>query len=200
METGALLFRLDDMRSAPRFLLPVLAYHEGIPGHHLQTTMERASLGAATPAPRVPAYSEGWAAYAMMLPFELGLSGDPYAEAGRLSLLAGGAARMLVDVGLQVDGWTRDESVAFLLANTPASERDARLEVERSLARPATTSVYIVGMLEFRELRARAEAALGDAFDLRAFHQEVLRHGQLTLPALEEAVDRWIADAERTAG
>lgn len=193
LETGALLFRLDDMRSSPRFLLPVLAYHEGIPGHHLQTTIERASLGDASPPPRVPVYSEGWAAYAMMLPFELGLSEDPYAEAGRLSLLAEGAARMLVDVGLQVDGWTQDEAVAFLLANTPASERRARLEVERSVARPATTSVYIVGMLKFQELRVRAETALGDDFDPRAFHRALLAQGQMPLPALEERADAWIA-------
>ncbi len=200
LERGALLFELDDMRSAPTFLIPALTYHEGIPGHHLQWTIEQALPPAERASPQyTPAYSEGWAAYAMMLPKELGLYQDPYAEVGRLSLLAEGAARMIVDVGLHVDGWTEDEAVAFLLANTPTSERRARLEIERSIAGPATTSVYIVGMLKLQQFRALAEGVLGEDFDRRAFHAELLRHGQAPLPALEEAVGRWIAEAQLAA-
>jgi uncharacterized protein (DUF885 family) len=196
METGALLFNLADMRSAPRFQIPVLSYHEGIPGHHLQLTIERAQPRLAGQySERIPAYAEGWAAYAMQLPWELGLPQDPYANAGRLGLLSWGTARLLVDVGLAVDGWSREEAVAFLLANSALTERQARLEVERCVERPAASSVYMIGMLKFQELRARAEAVLGDEFDPREFHQVVLGQGQLTLPALENAVDVWIAEA-----
>lgn len=191
LEIGALLFDLDDMRSAPTFAIPVLAYHEGVPGHHLQGTIEIGEFGSRQ---NIPVYVEGWASYAMMLPKELGFFQDPYAEAGRLSVSAGAAARVLADVGLHVDGWTREEAVAFLLANTPATERRAQLDVERALARPATMSAYLVGMLKFQELRARAEAALGNGFDLRAFHHELLWPGQASLPDLEARIDAWIAD------
>jgi uncharacterized protein (DUF885 family) len=126
----------------------------------------------------------------------LGLCEDPYAEAGRLNLEAWRAARLLVDVGYHVDGWTREEAVAFLLSNTALSERQVVLEVDRCILQPASTSVYIIGKLTITELRARAEAALGEDFDLRAFHAEVLRRGPASLPELEATIDRWIA-AER---
>lgn len=184
----AIRFNLSDMRSAPTFMLAPIAYHEGVPGHHLQFAVPRAEGAAMTPA-----FIEGWGHYAESLPDEIDLYPDPYARAGMLSLQAWRAARLLVDVGYHVDSWTRDEAVAFMLANTPLSERQVGLEVDRVMSAPAATSVYFIGKLKIEELRARAEAALGPGFDLRRFHRTMLEQSVPTLSALEEAMDAWLA-------
>ena len=192
---GTLRFNLADMRSAPKFQMAAIAYHEGVPGHHLQMSVARDRPAGGPPQSGSGAFFEGWAHYAERLPLELDLYRDPYANAGRLGLEAWRAARLLADIGLAVDGWSRDRAIAFMLANTPLSQRQATLEIDRCIARPASTSVYIIGKVAFVDLRARAEAALGEAFDVRAFHYEALRHGPVSLPELEGVVDAWIEGA-----
>jgi uncharacterized protein (DUF885 family) len=208
METATYSVNLSDMRAAPRYFLQPLAHHEGLPGHHLQFMLEarrRERQAAATgvsgerlqfTAPRgFGAHSEGWALYAEALPRELGLYTDPWSVVGQLGMEAWRAARLVVDVGVHVDGWTRDEAVAFLLANTPLSELQAGIEADRYARFPGQATSYMIGMLAIEEARVRAESALGEGFDRRAFHQQVLGYGSVPLPVLDEVVDRWIAQS-----
>lgn len=204
--SAAYVVNLADMRAAPKYLLQALAHHEGLPGHHLQFMLEerRASrqaqaTGVSAQALRFQrprsfgAHAEGWALYAEELPRELGLYDDPWSEVGRLGMEAWRAARLVVDVGIHRDGWTREEAIAFLLASTPLTETQARIEADRYARMPGQATSYMIGKLEIEELRARAESALGARFDLRAFHEEVLGYGSLPLPVLDEVIDRFIA-------
>jgi len=199
LASATLGFNLTDMRSAPTYFLPSIAVHEGVLGHHLQVEYARARARAGqTLSERngagAMAFVEGWAFYAEGLLTELGLYQDPYDKAGQLGMQAWRAARLVADVGLYIDGWTRQDAVAFMLANTPLSERQIGLEVDRCLESPASTSVYIVGRREILRQRAKAQAALGDRFDLRAFHAHVLGDGVVTPSALEETINAWIAE------
>jgi uncharacterized protein (DUF885 family) len=196
VERGTVVLNVTDGCAAPRLRLPALAWHEGVPGHHVQTAFALAA--GLRPSPEPAAYFEGWALYAEQLPCELGLCEDPYDRLSVLYSAGARAGRVLIDVRLHVDGWTRENAEAFLLANTGLSEQQARLEVDRALARPSRVSAYTIGKVKFLELRARAEAAIGDRFDLRAFHRVLLEGGPVTLPDLETAVDAWIA--EQAAG
>jgi uncharacterized protein (DUF885 family) len=209
--SAAYVVSLADMRAAPKYFLQPLAHHEGLPGHHLQFMLEdrqrarrAAALGVSAEALRFApprpsgAYSEGWALYAEELPRELGFYNDPWSEIGQLGMEAWRAARLVVDVGIHKDGWSRDAAIAHLLAYTPLSETQARIEVDRYARLPGQATSYMIGKLAIEEARARAEAALGADFDLRAFHQEVLGHGSPPLPVLDEVIDRWIV--VRSAG
>ena len=201
MAGKAYLVPLADMRASPKYLLQTIAYHEGAPGHHLQFTVHQARRPDArrssflTDQSANPAYAEGWGFYAERLAYELGLYTDPYANAGRLGMEAWRAARLVVDVGLNVDGWSEAQGIAFLLANTPLPEALARIEVRRFRNSPGHATAYMIGKLAIERQRARATAALGARFDLRAFHDQVLRYGPMPLTALEEVIDRWMASS-----
>ncbi|MFN3288830.1 MAG: DUF885 domain-containing protein, partial [Sphingomonadaceae bacterium] len=140
------------------------------------------------------AYVEGWALYAESLGEELGLFTDPYQKQGNLDDEMLRAMRLVVDTGLHAKGWTRDQAIQYMLDNSGMSRTDATAEVERYIAMPGQALAYKVGQLKIRELRTRAERALGPRFDVREFHARVLEDGALPLSVLEAKIDRWIAE------
>lgn len=193
---GIFFVNLYDMRAAPRYQLPVILYHEAIPGHHLETAVayELPNLPRFRKFAGFAAFSEGWGLYTELLTKEMGLYRDPYDDFGRLSLGLMRAVRLVVDTGLHDKRWTRDEAIAYFDRNTPGSHYDNRREVERYIVLPGQATSYAVGMLKIVELRERARTKLGQRFDLRAFHDVVLGSGPLPLPILEANVDAWIRE------
>jgi uncharacterized protein (DUF885 family) len=171
------------------------AFHEVVPGHHLQVNVanDRAELPAAVRFLFHGGFSEGWALYAERLADELGLYSSDEARLGMGSNFAWRAVRLIVDSGLHAFGMSRQQAIDLLLANTALSEQQAGAEVDRYVAWPGQASSYLLGYLEIRALRERAEAALGAGFDLRAFHDAVLGGGSVPLPVLRARVERWIA-------
>jgi uncharacterized protein (DUF885 family) len=179
-----------------RWQLEVTAFHEGIPGHHLQLSRQF-ELGALPAFRRVDgsnAYIEGWGLYTERLCKEQGLYTDDVAWLGALSLDALRASRLVVDTGLHAKGWTRAQAEAFLQEHTLETPEFIRNEVERYVAWPAQALAYKVGQRELLRLRDRARAALGGAFSLREFHERVLSQGAVPLPVLDEIIDEWIAE------
>ena len=178
-----------------RFTTTAYFVHEAVPGHHFEISLaqEHPGLPAFRRFGGTTAYSEGWGLYSEMLGQEMGLYDDPWQWIGRLSAEIWRAARLVIDTGLHAKGWTREQSIAYFLDNVPQGEVVAVQEVERYIAIPGQALSYKIGELKLRELRARAEQALGAKFDIRAFHDEVLAHGSVPLSVLESAVDRWIA-------
>jgi uncharacterized protein (DUF885 family) len=192
---GAYYVHLIDMTSMPKPELESIAYHEGIPGHHLQISIAQELTGI--PLFRTQAsytaYIEGWALYAEQLAKEMGRYEDPYSDFGRLGGELWRAIRLVVDTGLHAKGWTEEQAVAYFMANSPTSEGQIRSEIQRYLVIPGQATAYKIGMLKILELRTRAQTALGDRFDIRGFHDTVLGGGALPLQILERRVDDWIA-------
>jgi uncharacterized protein (DUF885 family) len=178
-----------------------LYLHEGAPGHHFQIMLaaENEALPAFMRFGGNTAYVEGWALYAETLWDELGMETDPYQRFGGLNDEMLRAMRLVVDTGIHAKGWTREQAIRYMLDNSGLSETEVTAEVERYIAIPGQALAYKLGQLKILELRARAEAALGDRFDLREFHAEVLMTGALPLPILERKIDDWIA-RRRAAG
>jgi uncharacterized protein (DUF885 family) len=185
---------LIDMNSMPKTDLESVAYHEGLPGHHMQIAISQELTGVPTfrTQSRFTAYAEGWGLYAESLAKEMGAYQDPYSDFGRLGAEIWRAIRLVVDTGLHAKGWTEEEAVQYFLANSPTSEGQIRAEIRRYIVMPGQATAYKVGMLKIQELRARAEAALGARFDIRGFHDTVLGGGALPLSILERRVDDWI--------
>jgi uncharacterized protein (DUF885 family) len=188
--------------SRPKWNMAALFLHEGVPGHHLQISraheLDALPMFRRTAFPN--AYVEGWALYAESLGQELGLYADPAAHWGKLHMEAFRAARLVVDTGIHALGWTRDQSIDYMVAQVGLAREDAVEEVDRYYVWPGQALGYKLGQLKILELRQRAQAALGARFDLRAFHQEVLDHGALPLPVLEQVIDGWIARRRAAAG
>jgi len=193
---GVYYANLYNMADMPSYQMEALAYHEGIPGHHMQIAI--AQELEATPKFRrfggFTAYSEGWGLYSEYAPKEMGLYADPYSDFGRLAMELWRAARLVVDTGLHDKKWTRQEAIDYLLQNTPNPEGDCVKAIERYIVMPGQATAYKVGMLKILDLRARAEEALGDEFEVRAFHDVVLANGPVPLAILEQLVDAWIDD------
>lgn len=181
----------------PRFELEALTWHESIPGHHLQIALaqELGALPAFRKLDGSTAYVEGWALYTERLAEEMGLYSSDLDRIGQLSYDAWRASRLVVDTGLHALGWTRAEAEAFMAAHTALTEINISNEVDRYIGWPGQALAYKVGQLEILKLRGEAEAALGAAFELPAFHAVVLGAGAVTLPVLAARVRRWIADA-----
>ncbi|MFP5393122.1 MAG: DUF885 domain-containing protein, partial [Gammaproteobacteria bacterium] len=181
----------------PMWEVETLALHEGMPGHHLQVARMRAN--AALPPFRRHgwnvAYGEGWALYAESLGPELGLYRDAFSAFGRLNSELFRAARLVVDTGIHALGWSRQQALDYLNANTANSLADNEVEVDRYIAWPAQALGYKMGELAIRALRSKAEGALGERFDLRRFHSVVLDGGALPIPLLEQQVNQWIASS-----
>ena len=192
---GVFYFNTYDLPS--RFLSGVttLYLHEGIPGHHFQTSL--AEQNQALPDFQRfgdnAAYVEGWALYAETLGYEMGLYADPLQHWGTLDDEMLRAMRLVVDTGIHAKGWSRSQAVAYMLANSGMGRSDAEAEVDRYIANPAQALSYKIGGLTIQRLRREAEAALGTRFDLKAFHEQILGSGVLPLPLLEAKVRRWIA-------
>lgn len=191
------LYRLEDMS---RNELEALYYHEGLPGHHLQRAVQT-ELGDDVPAFRrfggVTAYTEGWGLYAEELGKDMGLYTDPYSDFGRLGMELWRAARLVVDTGIHSKRWSRERAIDYLKQNTPNPDGDIRKAIERYVVYPGQATAYMIGKLKIMELREKARSELGNSFDIRAFHDVVLRSGPVPLSILEENVDAWIA-AERS--
>lgn len=185
------LYRMQDM---PLYQMEALAYHEGIPGHHMQLAISQELTGI--PKFRkygsVTAYTEGWGLYSEYLPKEMGFYQDPYSDFGRLARELWRAARLVVDTGLHAKQWTREEAIAYLLTNTPNPEGDARKAIERYIVMPGQATAYKIGMIKILELRQTARTQLGERFDIRDFHDVVLKDGPVPLQILEENVQTWI--------
>lgn len=192
---GIFYFNTYDLPS--RFLTGVatLYLHEGAPGHHFQISLAQEN-------PRLPdfqrfggntAYLEGWALYAETLGYEMGLYKDPWQHWGTLDDEMLRAMRLVVDTGLHTKGWSREQAIDYMLANSGMGRSDATAEVERYIANPAQALAYKIGALTIQRLRKKAETRLGARFDIREFHDQVLGSGALPLPVLEAKIDRWIA-------
>ncbi len=173
-----------------------IAYHEGIPGHHMQLSVQQQLTGL--PKFRLhglnfTAYTEGWALYAEQLGKDAGFYQDPNSDYGRLSSELFRAVRLVVDTGIHSKGWTRDQVVDFLRKSGAVDEPTIQSETDRYISWPAQALAYKLGQLKFRELRARAQTELGPKFDLRAFHDEMLDGGTLPLDLLDARTNEWIA-------
>jgi len=191
---GYLEVNLLDVSQNPIYQIDALMHHEGVPGHHLQiaVAMELEELPLFRRFEICNAHAEGWALYAEKFPKELGFYQDPYADFGRLSMEAWRASRLVVDPGIHHDGWSRERAIRFMTENTAESELNIAIEVDRYFVFPGQATSYAVGLIEILRLRAEAEAALGDRFDLRRFHDTLLGSGSVPLPILRELVADWI--------
>lgn len=189
-----------DLPSRPKYLMQSTFLHEALPGHHFQLSLQNESgdLPSFRRYGGYTAFFEGWALYAETLGSALGLYTDPYDRLGALSDQALRAVRLVLDTGLHTRGWTREQAIDYMLANTAVGPADAVAEVERYIAIPGQALAYKLGQLEFLELRERAQARLGPRFDLRALHTQFLKDGALPLDVLEARVLRWLeAEAAR---
>ncbi|HEX8643044.1 MAG TPA: DUF885 domain-containing protein [Allosphingosinicella sp.] len=197
---GVFYFNTYDLPSRTTPGMETLYLHEGVPGHHFQISLaqENEQLPNFMRFGGNTAFVEGWALYAEKLGPELGLFTDPYQRYGHLDDEMLRAMRLVVDTGIHAKGWSRDQAIQYMLANSAMGRTDATSEVERYIAIPGQALAYKIGQLKILELRARAQAALGDRFDIRDFHEQVLATGALPLTVLERKIDDWIAS--RRAG
>ncbi len=193
---GIFYAHLSEMNAMPKFQLEDIAYHEGVPGHHLQISVaqERTGLPRFRTQYGNNAYAEGWGLYAESLAKEMGFFTDPYSDFGRLAGEVWRAVRLVVDTGMHAKGWTETQAVDYFRENSPLSEGQIRSEVRRYFVNPGQATSYKIGMMTFQRLRDDARRTLGAKFDYRAFHDVVLGGGGLPLPVLEARVARWIED------
>jgi uncharacterized protein (DUF885 family) len=196
---GTFFVNLRDVAETATWTMKTLAYHEGIPGHHFQTSIAQNLKDLPLIRQQAPyaAYSEGWALYAEQLAAEIGMyTGDPFGDLGRLQAEMFRAARLVVDTGLHAKGWSREQAIAYMVNATGMNESEVISEVERYMGMPGQACAYKVGQLKILELRERAKAALGRKFNLKDFHAVVLENGALPLTVLEKLVDEWITNAK----
>lgn len=193
---GRFFANLYDIKATPKFGMRTLAVHEGIPGHHFQVAlaMELEGMPLLRRFSLFTAYVEGWALYAEQVAWEQGLLPTNADNIGRLTAELFRAVRLVVDTGIHHHRWTREEAIEYMLANTGMAESDVVSEIERYIVMPGQATAYKVGMLKILELRERAMTQLGDQFDIRDFHDVVLKNGAVPLDILERLVDDYIAD------
>ena len=175
--------------------MEALAYHEGIPGHHMQraVTQELEGIPNFQKYASFTAYTEGWGLYTEELGKDMGFYKDPYSDFGRLAMELWRACRLVVDTGIHAQRWSRQQAIDYLVENTPNPENDAVKAIERYIVIPGQATAYMIGKLKIMELRARAQAQLGENFDWRGFHDEILKDGPVPLSILENKVNNWIA-------
>ena len=196
---GIYYAHLSDMTAMPKRELEVIAYHEGLPGHHMQIAIaqELESVPTFRTQANFTAYAEGWGLYSELLAKEIpGTYEDPYSEFGRLGSEMWRAIRLVLDTGLHSKGWTEEQAVTYFTENSAITEAQASSEVRRYIVLPGQATSYKIGMIKIIELRQKAEAALGDQFDIRGFHDTVLGGGAVPLDLLERKVDQWIASVQ----
>lgn len=196
---GIYYAHLSDMTSMSKSTMEAVAYHEGNPGHHMQ-------ISIAQELEDVPefrkyifstSYSEGWGLYSELLAKEMGAYGDPYSEYGRLTTEIWRAIRLVVDTGIHAQDWSEEDSIRYFQENSPIPPGAVKSEVHRYFVNPAQATAYKIGALKILELRQKAESALEEDFDIRAFHDKVLGAGSVPLPILERIIDRWIDQEDR---
>ena len=193
------LLNTYDLPSRPLYNLTALTLHESAPGHSLQGGLaeEQEGLPDFRRNVYISAYGEGWALYCERLGVEMGMYDTPYDRFGMLTFQMWRAARLVVDTGVHHKGWTRAQAIAFLHDNTALADHDIEIEVDRYISWPGQALSYYLGMMEIRDLRAKAEKALGPKFDIRAFHDTVMSTGSVPLPVLAARIDQFIAEGGR---
>lgn len=194
-QSGAYWVNTSKLDSRTLWSLPALTLHEAVPGHHLQNAIA-AEQGEQPPFRRysyISAYGEGWGLYSEFLGLEMGIYETPYQQFGRLVYEMWRACRLVVDTGVHAQGWSREQALDYMKANTALSVHEITTEVDRYISWPAQALSYKLGELKIRELRRKAEQELGERFDLRAFHDTVLKLGSVPLSVLEDEVNAWIA-------
>ncbi|OUR77505.1 hypothetical protein A9Q75_15040 [Colwellia psychrerythraea] len=191
---GIYYANLYDMEAMPTYQMAALAYHEGIPGHHMQLAIKQELTGI--PMFRkfggYTAHTEGWGLYSEMIPKEIGLYQDPYSDFGRLAMELWRACRLVVDTGIHTKQWTREQGIQYYTSNTPNAVSDAVKMVERHVVMPSQATAYKIGMNKIIELREQARVQLGDKFDIREFHDVVLKNGPVPLNVLADLVNDYI--------
>ncbi len=198
---GIYYAHLSDMTAMPKSEMEVIAYHEGLPGHHMQLSIAQELEGIPQFRTRAgfTAYSEGWGLYAERLASEMpGTYVDPYSEFGRLTSEMWRAIRLVVDTGLHAKGWTEQQAVEYFASNSSVPLAAIRSEVQRYIVMPGQATSYKIGMNKFLELREHARTELGGKFDIRAFHDTVLLGGAMPLAMLERRVNQWIEIVKST--
>jgi uncharacterized protein (DUF885 family) len=192
---GSCFINTFDLKARPKWEMEALALHECTPGHHFQVSIAQ----DIRKPPRVlnyhdyTAFVEGWGVYAETLGDEIGLYQDPYTKFGQLTYELWRAVRLVIDTGIHAEGWTKQQAADYFRINTAQDDRAIEAEVNRSISDPGLGLAYKIGELKIKELRAAAQKELGPAFDVRAFHDEVLRHGALPLDLVEQNVRAWMA-------
>ena len=192
---GVFYVNAFNLKAQPKFGIETLSLHEAAPGHHFQIAIQQ----ELTDLPRFRrfnnyvAYAEGWALYCESIGKELGVFTDPYQYYGRLSDEMLRAMRLVVDTGLHAKGWSREQAIEYMLDNSTIAESDVVAEVERYIVWPGQALGYKIGQLRITAMRAKAERALGERFDIKAFHSQVLRDGAVPMDVLQAKIDRWIA-------
>lgn len=191
---GTYYANLYDMKAMPVYQMEALAYHEGIPGHHMQLAIaqELDDLPMFRKLETTTAYVEGWGLYSEIVPKEIGLYEDPYSDFGRLAMELWRSIRLVVDTGIHSKQWSREEAIDYYVQNSPNAESDAVKMVERHIVMPGQATAYKIGMNKILELREYAKEELGSDFDIRKFHEVVLTNGSVPLNILEEMIVDWV--------
>ena len=192
--SGTYFIGANDVRSEPLYNLEALTFHEAEPGHHLQSALaQEMDIPEFRKTLYHSAYGEGWGLYAESLGKEMGFYQDPYSDFGRLTYEAWRACRLVVDTGMHALGWSRQRAIDYLAANTALTMVEVEAQIDRYITWPAQALSYKIGEIKIRQLRAQAEQQLGDKFDIRAFHDQMLKNGSLPLDLLEQLTLEWIA-------
>ena len=194
---GIYYANLYNMADMPTYQMEALAYHEGIPGHHMQRAIAQELDGIPEFQKYVSftAYTEGWGLYTEELGKDMGFYQNPYSDFGRLAMELWRACRLVVDTGIHDKKWSREQAIDYLVENTPNSKNDSTKAIERYIAMPGQATAYLVGKLKIIELRNKAQKALGDKFDFRGFHDEILKDGPVPMSVLEHKIDSWISES-----
>lgn len=197
-EPGYYWVNTYDLKSRTLYTIPALTVHEAVPGHHLQGSLNN-ELGDSIPQFRknmyLSAYGEGWGLYSEFLAEEMGMYTTPYEKFGQLTYEMWRACRLVVDTGIHAKGWTRKQVVDFMASNTALSLHEINTETDRYISWPGQALSYKIGELKIRELRKKVEKELGSNFDIREFHEVILEEGTVTLPILEQRIDKYIEDS-----
>jgi uncharacterized protein (DUF885 family) len=197
---GIFYINTHNLKAQPKFIMETLSIHEAAPGHHFQVALQQEIEGLPDyrKFANYTAYTEGWALYAESLGKEMGLFTDPYMWYGRLVDEQLRAMRLVVDTGMHAMGWSREQAIDYMKANSSMAESDIVAEVERYIAWPGQALSYKLGQIKIRELRDYAQNALGKDFDVRKFHTQVLIDGALPMPILQSKIKRWVKQVKTT--
>lgn len=196
---GTYYANLYAMSAMPTYQLEALAFHEGIPGHHMQRAIaqELTSIPQFQKYLPATAYTEGWGLYSEELAKDMGFYKDPYSDFGRLAMELWRACRLVVDTGIHAKKWSREDAIQYLMDNTPNPKSDVVKAIERYIAMPGQATAYMIGKLKIMSLREEAQQALGDNFSYADFHDEILKDGPMPLTLLEEKTRKWIEKTKR---
>ncbi len=195
--SGTYFLDTQDLKSQPLYTLEALTFHEAEPGHHFQSAIaQEVDMPEFRKTLYHAAYGEGWGLYSERLGKEMGFYQDPYSDFGRLTYEAWRACRLVVDTGMHAKGWTRQQAIDYLAENTALSMADVIAQIDRYISWPGQALAYKIGEIKIRELRALAEKSLGDKFDIRSFHDQMLKNGSLPMALLEELTKDWITQQQ----